>query len=95
MKNYTNKIKEKIEEFKQQKTGLDDPIAKTIVDAKINTLKWALRQANGVEQSDSNCNKPHVSNAKRTCPHCGSTKIIMFTSDLDMCQKCNAQLEGA
>jgi hypothetical protein len=35
----------KIEEFKQQKTGLSDDIAKTIVDAKINTLRWAVRQA--------------------------------------------------
>lgn len=40
-------------------------------------------------------NLPPVSKAKRTCPHCGSTKIIMFTADLDLCQNCNAQLDGA
>jgi len=33
-----------------------------------------------------------VVNAKRTCPECGSKKIIMFTSDLDICQKCNHQM---
>ena len=26
-----------------------------------------------------------------TCPKCGSTDIMMFTSDLDLCGKCGAQ----
>lgn len=27
----------------------------------------------------------------KSCPKCGSTDIIMFTADLDLCRKCDAQ----
>jgi hypothetical protein len=49
---YIEKLKLKIEEFKQQKTGLSTHFAKTIVGAKIKTLKWAIRQANEASKSD-------------------------------------------
>ncbi|RKE02331.1 helix-turn-helix domain-containing protein [Marinifilum flexuosum] len=29
---------------------------------------------------------------KKVCPHCGSTKVIMFTSDSDMCQNCKKEI---
>jgi ribosomal protein S27AE len=31
---------------------------------------------------------------ERKCPNCGSTKIIMFTSDDDTCQNCHKILPG-
>jgi len=31
---------------------------------------------------------------KRVCEQCGSHDIIMFTSDLDICTKCNHQQQG-
>jgi predicted secreted protein len=61
MKDYIKKLSDKIEEFKQQKTGLADSTAKTIVDAKINSLKWAIIQANGLERSSDKCNIQNVS----------------------------------
>lgn len=30
-----------------------------------------------------------VKDAKKKCPHCGSTKIITFDAGNDMCQKCH------
>ena len=31
---------------------------------------------------------------EKTCPYCGSHKIIMFDSDNDLCQKCNRYFHG-
>lgn len=34
-------------------------------------------------------------NVKRSCPHCGSTDVIMFTADEDWCRSCDKLLPGA
>lgn len=31
---------------------------------------------------------------KRKCPHCGSTDVVMFDSDNDMCNKCGKYFPG-
>jgi len=35
-----------------------------------------------------------TNNAKRTCPRCGSDKVIIFTADEDLCQKCGKSFPG-
>jgi ribosomal protein L37AE/L43A len=36
-----------------------------------------------------------VVKAKRTCAKCGSTDVIMFTADLDICNSCGCTQDGA
>jgi len=59
-----------------------------------STKKALKKHANTIDLMIEGQELPidHVVNAKRTCPECGSKKIIMFTSDLDICQKCNHQM---
>lgn len=45
-----------------------------------------------IYSSADNGAKPIV---KRSCPHCGSTDVIMFTADEDWCRSCDKLLPGA
>lgn len=46
---YISNIEDKMEEFIQLKVGLTDDVAKTIMDAKINSLRWVIEQYNTVK----------------------------------------------
>lgn len=37
----------------------------------------------------------HKTNVKRSCPHCGSTDVVMFTADDDWCRSCDKTFPGA
>ena len=76
--NYIEKLEEKINEFKTDKTEAVDNVAKTIIDAKINSLRWAIKQSenvvlDGVVKCDfDGC----------TCGTCGSKyKMDLIVSD--------------
>ena len=59
---------------------------------------WVAREIYALAKKDfdkpvNNVVLDDVIKAKRVCPKCGSDKIIMFTSDLDMCQDCKVQID--
>lgn len=80
---------------KEAKKYLNKYFKSQYINENDDEFKSLVRLLNKAQKAVRNCSIQPVSNAKRTCPYCGSTKIIMFTADLDLCQKCNAQLEGA
>lgn len=48
-----------------------------------------IRYGSNVSQ---NSGKPLV---KRSCPHCGSTDVVMFTADDEWCRSCDKTFPGA
>jgi len=50
MKKYIKILMNKVDEFEKEKQLHNDTIALTIIDAKINSLKWAIHQANVMQQ---------------------------------------------
>lgn len=80
----------KIEDFKPKYTKG----AAEIVSVAKQYVKVQDEYIDYLEELVKNCSTPNVVKSTITCSTCGSTDLIMFNSDVDLCNSCGCIQDG-
>lgn len=75
MDSYTCHLSERVKELESYRDNLE----KYILECKARIKELESQQQPVKEEDKKAC---------RSCPNCLSDNVIMFTSDLDLCQRC-------
>lgn len=79
---------------KQKLNGVFSPAQFSYYSKQVDELRAAILL---LQQKANSEPQPQLqqTDVGRSCPHCGSNKVIMFTADEDMCQSCGKSFMGA